>query len=294
MTTPSLVAVSGATGLLGSAITARLSTDLGVLALAHAHPRPGTMPIDLLTPEGLRAMDDARWDALVHCAAMRSPDQCEQQPDLARRFNAELPGRLAALAARRGARMIHISTDYVFDGTHPPYREDDPTAPVNLYGETKRQGEMAVLSAGPTALILRVPALYGEPPPPVVSPMVEEGWAAAMSADETFQDDRLVRMPTNTADVAEVVRFLLSRPDTGLFHCSAPQAATRYQWACAFAAALGRSTDHIRRMEGDPTRKARRPPDARLDTSKLAATGAPLPRPYSAWLPEIVRRRLGG
>lgn len=292
---PATVLVTGASGLLGSAVVDRLRRDgCAVLALSHAHALPGTTPVDLLTPAGLRCVEEARWEALVHCAAVRSPDLCEEQPDLARRLNAELPGRLAALAARRGARMIHISTDYVFDGTRPPYREDDPTGPVNRYGETKRDAEQAVLSAWPSAVVLRIPALYGEPPPPIVSPMVEEGWAAALSPDETFQDDRLVRVPTHTADVAAVVGFLLGREETGVFHCSASQEATRYDWARAFADVMGLDAAHIRRRAGDPSRRARRPVNARLDTAKLAATGAPMPQPFAEWLPEIVRRRSAG
>ena len=229
----SRVLVTGACGLLGTAIARRLLQDHPLWLLSHSTVLPGTDPVDLTTPDGMAAVQDGEWDALVHCAAFRSPDYCEDNRAAALQLNARVPGQLAELAAARGARMIHISTDYVFDGTRAPYREDDPRTPVNYYGETKMLAEDAVREACPSGVVLRVPALYGQPPDPIESTLVEEGVAAAMSDEPCVVDNVIARFPTHTDDVAEVVAFLLERDASGILHASAPEKATRYEWADA-------------------------------------------------------------
>lgn len=285
------VLVTGASGLLGTAIMERLRAGRDVLGLALAHAFPGTQRLDLLAPRAADRVDALPWDALVHCAAYRSPDFCEEHRDEARRFNAELPGELAAVAARRGARVIHISTDFVFDGTRPPYREDDPTGPVNWYGATKLQGEQAALAACPDALVLRVVALYGEPPAPVTAAMIEEGIEAATSSRPYPLDNRTARFPTHAADIAAVVAFVLDRHDRGILHASAPESTTRYGWAVEIARLLGRDSTHLLPLDGPPPGKARRPPNTQLATGRLAELGAPMPRGFRALLPAVLARR---
>jgi dTDP-4-dehydrorhamnose reductase len=292
-TLPSRVLITGASGLLGTAIVDDLSAATDVLPLAHSRPFPGMRRIDLSDPAETAGLADERWDAAVHCVAYRSPDFCEENREAANRLNVGAAARLAAIANRKSARFIHISTDYVFDGRHPPYREDDPPCPVNYYGETKRMAEEQVRDACPGAVVLRIPALYGDPPAPVVSAMVEEGVQAAFSGETSRQDHRIIRCPTYTGDVARVIRFLFTADFEGTLHAPAEETATRYEWALAFAAILGRDASHIVPVKKDPKRKAPRPPDSRLARDRLKKLGGPLPRDYSEVVPRILAHRLG-
>jgi len=287
------ILVTGAGGLLGSAVTNRIRSAGGtVLALGHSRPPTGGGQMcNLENAAELAALDQLNWMGLVHCAAYRSPDYCEAEPNRADRLNAEVPGELAALAARRGARMIHISTDYVFPGTHPPYRESDPVQPVNRYGMTKVEAERRVAEAYPGALVLRIPALYGNPDPPLTAPLLEEGLQAARSTVPVEVDDRIVRYPTWTDDVAAVIVYFLEHPAAGVVQVSAGEAATRYRWTLAIARLLGRDGAHLVPVQRDLGRVASRPVDCHLDTTRLAALGAPVPQGFSTVLPELLRSR---
>ena len=125
----------------------------------HACPRER---LDLTEPEAIDAtVREIRPDLIVNAAAYTAVDLAEDEPDLARAVNALAPARLAAAAASIGAGLIHISTDYVFDGaTDRPYRPNDEPAPLGVYGRTKRDGELAVLGAGGDAVIVRTSAVY--------------------------------------------------------------------------------------------------------------------------------------
>ncbi len=287
-----IVLVTGASGLLGSALMARWRrSGRALLPVGHRIRPEAGRTVDLEAVSAVAELARWEWGAVVHCAAFRSPDFCEVESARAVRLNAEVPEELARLAAQRGARMIHISTDYVFPGTHPPYRESDPVAPVNRYGETKAEAERRVLAAHPGALVLRIPALYGNPPAPLTAPLLEEGLQAALAPAPVEVDDRIVRYPTWTDDVAAVIDFLLDRPVAGVVHVSAGEAATRYRWTLAIARRLGREGSHLVPVDRDLGRPATRPVDCRLATDRLASLGAPVPRDFSEVLPILLRER---
>jgi len=113
--------------------------------------------LDILDPAAVEAgLRDARPDLVVNAAAYTAVDRAESEPEAARAANAEAPGRIAAAAAARGAALVHVSTDYVFDGTGDrPWREDDPIRPVNVYGRTKAEGEERVRAATAAHVVLR-------------------------------------------------------------------------------------------------------------------------------------------
>lgn len=117
---------------------------------------------DLAQPEGIgQVLDALNPNAVVHCAAFTAVDAAEDAQGLANTINAVAPGLLAAACAERGIKLIHISTDYVFEGSaKAPYKPDDPTGPIGAYGASKLAGEKAVALADPTASILRVSWLY--------------------------------------------------------------------------------------------------------------------------------------
>jgi len=282
------ILVTGASGLLGSAVTRRLAINHTVIPITNSNPLPGTTSINLLENDARKKLDSLDWNTVVHCAAYRNPDYCEVNPEQARKLNTESAGIIASLAESRNARMIHISTDYVFDGNNPPYRETDLTCPANLYGKTKLDAELMVNKNCQDALIMRIPVLYGEPTPPARSPMLEDALKSAVSNDTSEHDNIIVRYPTLTDDVAEVILFFLEKNNAeGIIHVSAPEKATRYEWTLALTRLLGKDCGKIRIMESDPKRIAKRPVNSALNTDKLKSLGAPVPRGYNAVLPNL-------
>jgi dTDP-4-dehydrorhamnose reductase len=283
------ILITGASGLLGYAMWNRLRAGAEVVPLGNLHAGPDIRPLDLADPGALAVLEDASWNAVIHCAAYRRPDYCEQHRAAAWWLNAVVPARLAAVARRRGARMIHVSTDYVFPGTHPPYREHDACRPVNYYGETKLEAERGVAEAHPGAVILRIGALYGVPGTRVGSPLLEEAVRAVWAPAPVELDDRIMRYPLFVGDVAEVAAFLLGREEvSGVVHCGAPLGVTRYGWAGLVARCLGVEAGGWLPSLRDSTRSAVRPLNSQLAVDRLRALGGPLPRGADAVLPEVI------
>lgn len=150
------IIVTGTGGRLGAAVARFLRDRHRVIAWDRK-------AMDLRVPE--RIDDHFRavlFDVVIHCAAVTSVDYCEQHPDEARAVNTKAPERIAQLCAERGARLIHLSTDYVYDGTHPGLRvESDVTAPLGVYAQTKLAAEQAVLSVCPHFLVARTSWVFG-------------------------------------------------------------------------------------------------------------------------------------
>jgi dTDP-4-dehydrorhamnose reductase len=176
---------------------------------------------------------------IVNCAAYTAVDQAEDDADVCRRLNAEGPAILARAANRINARLLHFSTDYVFDGRgRVPYQEDDPTDPIGLYGLTKRDGETAILANHEAAYILRTAWLYGRHGANFVATMLrlmnerEEVWVV--------NDQR--GSPTWANDLANVAADLIMRADSGksldygIYHYTNEGAISWYEFAKAIYA----------------------------------------------------------
>ena len=151
------VLLLGGSGRLGRVLTSAWRER-------HALLLPGRAQLDLAEPDRLStALAEFDFDTLVNTAGLTSPDACEDNPNLAWRVNAESPGVLAQVCAGRSARLIHLSTDYVFAGDGiAPLDEAATASPINAYGRSKHAGEQAVLAACPGALVARVSWLFGE------------------------------------------------------------------------------------------------------------------------------------
>jgi len=285
------ILVTGAAGLLGRAMVRVLSQRGDVLALGGRHARPGMLTGDLTDPAFLSGLEREDWDAVVHCAAFRSPDFCESNRETADRLNTGVPMALAQAARRRRARLVHVSTDYVFDGAHPPYSETDLCRPVNYYGVTKRKAEEGIQDVYPEALIMRIGALFAVPEPGTPSPFLEEAITTVLSRNPVEVDDQIRRYPLLTDEVAEVAAFLLGTPRAqGIVHVGSAQGVTRYEWTLRVARLLGRPAAHIRPTLSPFPLPAVRPTDVCLATARLAGWGGPVPRNVDVTLPEVVAR----
>jgi dTDP-4-dehydrorhamnose reductase len=218
-------------------------------------------------------------DVIVNAAAHTAVDKAESEVDVARRINAETPALIAAEAARLGALMVHYSTDYVFDGSgSQPWREDSPTAPLSVYGQTKLEGELAIEASGCRHLIFRTSWVYGARGGNFARTMLR--LASEREQLKVISDQ--VGAPTGAdllADVtAHALRAAIDRPELlGLYHLVADGETSWHAYA-GFVIEWARAQGQIIRVAPDavlpiPTSDyptpARRPLNSRLDTAKL-------------------------
>lgn len=274
------VLLLGGSGRLGRVLTSAWR-DRHTLLL------PGRAQLDLMEPDRLStALCEFDFDTLVNTAGLTSPDACEDNPDLAWRVNAESPGRIAQVCAARGARLIHLSTDYVFPGNGTePLNEASPTAPVNVYGHSKCAGEQAVLSACPDALVARVSWLFGAAGGDVPTAVLER---ARRGDALDFIEDKW-SAPTWTTELADWLERLSTdrRQVTGILHLCHSGAASWRDFAQAVLD-LGHEVGLLpepmatqgRRLAEFTGFRAARPPWTVMANDRLASLLGSAPRPW--------------
>ncbi|MFV8783504.1 dTDP-4-dehydrorhamnose reductase family protein [Microbulbifer sp. SA54] len=283
------VLVTGASGLLGRSVLARLQQQADIQATGTAFSRAGDQLIALNLTDAdqvQRVLDQVRPEVVIHCAAERWPDRCAQQPESAWQLNVDSTRALAEACATRGAQLAYISTDYVFDGQNAPYRHDAPTNPLNFYGRSKLAGEQVVLESG-NHWVLRLPWLFGP-----TANLQESGITALLDivADKTPVkiDDWAIRFPTSVEEVADVIHQCLARIAAGsafdgIYQWSGSKATTRYQLALMVADIAGVSSDHIQ-PDSNPVMAEPRPYNCQLDTSRLRDQGITADEPLRTQL----------
>jgi len=274
MTVQKTILVAGGTGQVARSLTA-VPAQEGIQVIAAGRPH-----LDLLEEASIRAaLDKYAPDIIVNAAAYTAVDQAESDAEAAFALNAVAPGKLAAIAAERSVPIIHLSTDYVFDGTQAePYVESDPVAPLGVYGRSKLAGEQAVAAANPAQIILRTAWVYS----PFGKNFVKTMLRVADGRDElgVVHDQR--GNPTSARDIARAIldvsgQILAAPADikSGIYHMSASGAATWAEFAefiFATSAVLGGPTARINRITSAeyPTPVAR-PANSRLDCRKFSS-----------------------
>jgi dTDP-4-dehydrorhamnose reductase len=259
------ILLTGAGGQLGRAVCERFAGH-EVVGRRHAE-------LDVAEPAAVAAALDAVRPALVlNAAAYTAVDQAEDEPEAARRGNEEGPRVLAEETARRGLALVHVSTDYVFDGEKgAPYLESDPVHPVSVYGATKLAGEEAVRRANPRHYVVRTAWLYG----PVGKNFALSIRAAAERGAALRVVDDQWGSPTYAPHLAAALARLVETEAYGTHHLANAGVASRCEFATALLAALGSAA----RIEPIPTSawptRARRPRDTSLASER--ATGIVLP-----------------
>lgn len=273
------ILVTGGSGQVGTGIA---RANLGRFDLVM----PARAEFDLGTAVTL----DRDIAAIINCAAYTAVDKAESEPDIAFAINAEGPGRIADAAAARGIPLLHVSTDYVFDGTKPePYVEDDPVAPLGVYGASKEAGERAVRAAGGRHLILRTAWVVSPWGHNFVKTMLRLG--RERGAVRVVTDQR--GCPTSAEDIAEALLHLAERmiadpgAPGGTYHFVNKGEATWYDLAVAVLA--GRGVEVTPTTSAEFPTPARRPANSRLCTRKLEQDYHIHPRPWQTALDAILK-----
>ena len=279
------ILVIGRSGQLAQAL---LDQDATLIAC-------GRDQFDLARDDAAALLDAHQPRAVINAAAYTDVNGAEADPEGAQALNCTGPARLAEACRARGIRLLHVSTDYVFDGVRgaAPYKETDRTRPLNVYARTKRNGEDAVMTANEDALILRAAWIFdvrGGSFLNAILNRLDNGLPLKVVNDQ-------ISTPTWAPDLANALLALASRDDmpSGIFHYSGGPAASWYDFAKA-AIALAQDKLPVEPVI-DPVdssafpQPAQRPLDTRMDAQALLTATGIGPGDWRAGLPEVISRR---
>jgi len=281
--------IVGAGGRLGAALVRTYREKFGVIGFKHSQ-------LDLENPDEMRRKLSAiDFDLLINAAAFTNVDLCETQREQAFRINADAPRILAEICRDKNAKLIHFSTDYVFDGEKSePYIENDSANPISVYGESKRAGEQFVLQTTDRHLIVRVSWVFGSERPSFIDAMIKR-------ACEDEQIDAIAdkfSTPTYTHDIAQMLPQLFEPGvEGGILHfanageCSWQEYA---QWALDCCASEGiavkAKTVGMLNLTDMKNWVAPRPVYSVLSTAKYSALTGVSPRAWRDAVADYIRR----
>jgi len=280
--------VAGALGQLGRELSSRLGGEL-----AWAGGRDGLDVTD--EPAVFAFVAQVKPDVVFNATAWNRVDAAEAEPERAFVVNAHAPRTLARAAADVGARLVHVSTDYVFDGLSPrPYGEEDEPRPLSVYGASKLEGERSVLAAGAQHLVVRTSGVLGragsaQKGGSFVDRILEQARAGKplrVVADQTFA-------PTFADELADALIALARSPARGLVHVTNAGSCTWHELALASLREAGSAAPVAAIKAAELKLPARRPAYSVLDNSRYLSLGLTRPRRWQDALRELVASSRG-
>lgn len=276
------ILITGASGLLGLNLALETTHRHTVFGTVNDHRLKTdaftVIQTNLLAPGSVeRLLEHTQPEWVIHCAALANLDACEADPDLARQLNTDLPRTLARHVARSGARMLHVSTDSVFDGLRGDYSEEDLPNPLGVYSRTKLDSEQAVLEVDPTAIIARVNlfgwSLRGN------RSLAEFFFNNLSQGRQVMGFTDVYFCPLLANDLAGIFIRMFEKHLSGLYHVVSSESLSKYDFGMRLARRFSLDGSLI-----NPTSvaqsglKAARSPNLTLRTHKLAsALGESLP-----------------
>ena len=283
------ILILGAGGRLGGALTREYREKFDVVGLNHPQ-------VDLARPEQVRdKLSPVAFDLLINCAAMTNVDLCESQREQAFAINAEAPRLLVQICSEKKAKLIHFSTDYVFDGEKgQPYVETDRAKPISVYGESKRAGEENVLAMQDRHLVVRVSWVFGPDRPSFLDAIIKR----AREKEEIDAVADKFSTPTYTRDIAVMLsHFFDVDVAGGILHfansgqCSWQEYAQHALDCChASGVRLKAKTVDALKLADMKNWIARRPFYSVLSTSKYAKLAGVTPRPWRDAVADYIER----
>lgn len=275
------ILVTGGTGQVGTGLR-HLASRFGVELVT-----PGRDELDLTSSSAIGEMLDARsWSAVINCAAYTAVDKAESEPDLAFAINAVAPELIAKETAARAIRLLHVSTDYVFDGSGAGfYMEDDAVAPLGVYGQSKEAGEQAIRVSHPDHVVLRTAWVVSPWGHNFVKTMLRLG----SERDQLRVVDDQRGCPTSAIDIAEALLTIAAQSGpVGTYHFVNAGEASWCELARFVMDRAGLQVAVEAITTSDYPTPARRPANSRLSTEKLQQTFGITPRPWQDAVGEIV------
>lgn len=263
------ILVTGGSGQLGTDLVAVLERE------AMEYVAPSRSRADLSDPDAVRSLvGEVAPDAVVNCAAFHDVAGCEENPELARAVNVTAVEALAAACAETGAKLMTVSTDYVFDGTKTGgYTEDDEPNPLNVYGATKLEGEQRALATNPKTFVVRSQSLFGHAGPSGKGLNFVDLMLKLSQERDEVKVDQYRMAPTSTTALAENMCVLLATDDFGLFHMSCQGETTWYEVAKKIFELAGRDTKVTAVGNDYYETPFARPENTYLDNARLRADG---------------------
>ena len=216
------IAIIGANGRLGAALAREYARDCEVTSF-------GRSQLDLSQLDGVRsALNEAKFELLINCAALTNVDYCESHREEAFVVNAEASRLLAEIANEKSAKLVHFSTDYVFDGKKSdPYNEEDKAVPLSVYGESKLEGERRVLEVSSQHLVVRLSWVFGPDKPSFIDQIIQR----ARENDVVTAVADKFSAPTYTIDVASWLRLAVDKDVNGILHLANNGGCSWQEWA---------------------------------------------------------------
>ena len=216
------IAIIGANGRLGAALAREYARDFELTSFERRQ-------LDLGQLDRVRsALAATKFELLINCAALTNVDYCESHREEAFVVNAEAPRLLAEIANEKSARLVHFSTDYVFDGKKTdPYVEEDKAVPLSVYGDSKLEGEQRVLEASSQHLVVRLSWVFGPDKPSFIDQIIQR----ARENDVVTAVADKFSAPTFTIDVAGWLRLVVEKNANGILHLTNNGGCSWQEWA---------------------------------------------------------------
>ena len=216
------IAIIGSGGRLGAALAREYSRDLEVTSFARSQ-------LDLGQLNRVRsALAETKFELLINCAALTNVDYCESHREEAFLVNAEGPGLLAEIANEKSAKLVHFSTDYVFDGKKSdPYTEEDKAVSLSVYGKSKREGERRVREVSSQHLVVRLSWVFGPDKPSFIDQIIQR----AREDDVVTAVVDKFSAPTYTIDVVSWLRLAIDKSANGILHLANNGGCSWQEWA---------------------------------------------------------------
>jgi len=263
--------ILGANGLIGRAIRKQLEGKYIWYGTYNKKKEPELIEIDITSNDDLkRIFEIANPDCVINCANLAGGvNFCENNPELARKFHFDANVKVGELCNKYNARMVMISTDYVFDGENPPYEEDDPKNPLNVYGKMKLQAERWMEGHLTQYTIMRTTNIFGWDPL-TKTPNFIMGLYRKLNEGETVKvPSYLWGNPTYVDDLAMAVIELTEKGVNGVFHIVGSIYINRYNWALKLCDVIGIDRRYVVEDKGLIQNSVPRPLKSHLSTDKF-------------------------
>lgn len=264
--------ILGANGLIGQQFV-RLCREKNIdfVGTCYSRPAPGLLPFDQLKIDLIpRFLDEVAPTVVINSIGLAGGvNFCQDNPETGRLYHVETVKVMTDWCRRNGAVFFYVSTDYVFDGEHPPYKEEDPVNPLNLYGQLKLEGERYIMENMERYVIARTTNVFGWDPHTKTPNFLMHLMNTLKDQNSISVPSFLYGNPTYVGDLAAGVMDLIGSGSYGLYHIVGPGYINRYEWAKKCLAMAGMTGKTVEELTYPPTGMVPRPLRSHLDTTKF-------------------------